>query len=420
VERDERAVLVVENSQSVAQMVAMYLGERCGRECQVVRTLAQARSALKARPAREWLGAVVNLELPDAKDEEIVTLTLSQGVPTIVLTGTFSEAKRQRILRHDIVDYCLKGKSGIEALVKVFERLQRNPALKLLVVDDMQGSRAQQLRFLASQRFEALHAEDRQEALALVREHPELSVVLVSLSSESEALGLISELRERASPDDLAIVGVAVEPEEHAPAHYLKAGASDFLARPFEKEEYICRVYGALDRVESMRRIKQLAFQDNLTGVANRLAFFKQVPDLLSEALDERGKPALALLSIDELQRINSVHGYSAGDLMLQSVARAMTSQLGPDTMCARFSGEQFSVFVRDAGQGTLSKLFEKLRAAVERTSVVHEGVTLTATVSCGVVACEADESIDSFLNSADSALEEAEAQGGNRVVVHV
>jgi DNA-binding NarL/FixJ family response regulator len=105
--RDARSVLIVEHSQAVAQMVAAHIGARLDRECKVVRTLAQAREALKQRERTEWLAAVVNLELADAADEEIVNLMISYGLPTVVLTGTVDESKRRRILLHDIVDYCL-------------------------------------------------------------------------------------------------------------------------------------------------------------------------------------------------------------------------------------------------------------------------------------------------------------------------
>ncbi|MEY4579120.1 MAG: hypothetical protein RL701_3823 [Pseudomonadota bacterium] len=419
-QHDERAVLLVENSASVAQMVAAYLLERCGRQSHWAKTLAQARSLLKTHTAGDFMAAVVNLELPDASDEEIVALTLSQGVPTVVLTGTFSEAKRRRILRHDIVDYCLKGKAGVEALVQVIERLQRNPGLKVLLVDDVAGSRAQQLTLLNAQRFEVLQATSAEQALALYRERQrdEYAVVLISLGSDQRALGLISDLRELANADELAIIGLSAAETSHTPAQYLKAGANDFLAKPFEKEEYLCRLYGSLDRASNMRRIQQLAFTDSLTGVANRLAFFRQVPERLKDALREHQKPAIALLTIDQLNQINELHGYQAGDVALQHVVKIVTKEFGQGALCARFSGQQFSAFLRNSPPMQLAKLFERVRETVEQTVFLHEDKTLPLTVSCGVVACEADETLDAYLNRADTALDDAVSNGGNCVVL--
>ena len=416
--RDNRAVLVVENSQAVAQMVAVYLLERCGRQSQVVRTLAQARDALKAGDGHGWIAAVVNLELPDAADEEIVTLTLMHGVPTVVLTGTFSEVKRRRILRHDIVDYCLKGKTGIDALVRVIERLQKNPSLKVMVVDDNAASRAQHVSLLASQRFEVLQAGTKEQALELYRAHKEFVLVMVALGATAQAISLVSELRELATPDELGIMALSNLHTPHAAAEHLKAGASDFLAKPFEKEEYFCRVYSCVDRVDNMRRIKQLAFIDGLTGVANRLAFFRQVPAQLTEANDDEERPAVALVSIDQLNAINDKHGYQAGDQVLMQVARSLASSLGPDALCARFTGQQFSVFLRSTTPAAVSKLFERARASVERSTISFDAQKLTVSVSCGVVCCEETESLDGYINRADTALEEAETAGGNCVVL--
>lgn len=416
--RDERAVLIVEGSRSVAQMVAASLAERCGRKSRVVKTLSEARAALANAQDPGWFAAVVNLELPDAADEEIVSLTLAHGLPTVVLTGTFSEAKRRRILRHDIVDYCLKGKTGIDALVRVIERLQKNPALPVMIVDDNAASRAQHVGLLQSQRFEVLQASGRAQALELYREQRRAALVLIALGDTAQAVQLIAELRELSTPDELGIMVVANRQTPHAAAEHLKAGASDFLAKPFEKEEYFGRVYSCVDRVDNMRRIKQLAFTDGLTGVANRLAFFRHVPQQLTEASGDAARPAVALISIDQLNVINDKYGYQAGDQVLAQVARTIAAALGPDAMCARFTGQQFSAFVRNAGTSAAVKMFERARGNVERSSVSFDGQKLTVTVSCGVVSCEADESLDGYLNRADTALEEAETAGGNCVVL--
>lgn len=415
-------MLIVEHSQAVAQMVAAHISARLHRECKVVRTLAQAREALRQRERSEWLAAVVNLELADAADEEIVNLMISHGLPTVVLTGTVDESKRRRILLHDIVDYCLKGKTGIEALVHVLERLQRNPSMQVLVVDDMGPSRVTQLALLESQRFEVLQAKNPQEAMALYAEHSQIVLALVDLSSHAQALELIGALRERAGRDDLAIVALSASRTSHAAAEHLKAGASDFLAKPFEKEEYFCRVYACIDRVENMRHIKQLAFTDSLTGLANRLAFFNRAPELLSAAQRAGASPVVALMSIDDVDAINEAHGYAAGDQMLGQVGKSLLGNFGPAALCARFSGQQFCVFLPDLTPTAAAKLFERMRSQIERLSTVHDDETLNVTLSCGVVSCTDDDeaNIDNYLNRAASALDEAQAAGGNRVVLRV
>jgi diguanylate cyclase (GGDEF)-like protein len=191
------------------------------------------------------------------------------------------------------------------------------------------------------------------------------------------------------------------------------------LAKPFEKEEYFCRVYACIDRVENMRRIQQLAFTDSLTGLANRLAFFTRAPELLSTALREGATPVAALLSIDDVDAINEAHGFAAGDQMLGQVGRSLLSSFGPSALCARFSGQQFCVFLPDVTLTAAGKLFERARAQIEKLSTEHDSETLSVTLSCGVVPCTPDEeSIDTCLNRAASALDEAQAAGGNRVVM--
>jgi diguanylate cyclase (GGDEF)-like protein len=416
---DERKVIVVENSHAVAQVISLYITERCGLMTRVAHTLAQARAMLDAGRADPWVAAVVNLELPDAAGEEIVSLTLSHSVPTIVLTGTFNEAMRRRILKHDVVDYCVKGKAGTEALLRTIERLQRAPRIKVMVVDDGVASRARQVEMLRSHRFQVLEAKDGEHAIELYKEQPDVLLVITDqVLPKIDGLELVTQLRDLARPDELAILGLSSRESSVTSVRFLKAGASDFLAKPFEKEEYLCRVWASLEVVESIRKIKQAAFVDALTNTSNRLAFFREVPRLLRAALREKARPAIALVSIDQLRQLNEVHGHAAGDVVLQVAARAMTERLGKNSFLSRFSGEQFCAFVRDTPVPGLQKQFERVCNAIERTSFTFEGKKLNATVSCGLTVCESDESLDALVNRAGEALDEAQSGGGNRVRV--
>jgi diguanylate cyclase (GGDEF)-like protein len=415
--RDERRVLVVENSHAVAQLVSLYITERCGLLTRVVHTLAQARATLVSDPAERWVAAVVNLELPDAAGEEIVRLTLSHDVPTIVLTGTFNEGMRRRILKHDVVDYCLKGKAGTQSLLRTIERLQRAPRIKLLVVDDAVASRARQVEMLKSHRFQVLEAVDGEQALAIYRAQRDILLVITDqVLPKIDGLELVARLREIARPEELAVLGLSSRESAGTSVRFLKAGASDFLAKPFEREEYLCRVWASLEVIESIRKNKQAPFVDALTGTANRLAFFRETPALLRAARREKATPAVALLSIDQLRQLNDVHGHAAGDVVLQLTSRALRERLGKSGLLARLSGEQFCAFVRGLPPAGLSKQFEQVCSPLDRTGFMVEGRMLSATMSCGVAVCESDESLDSLVNRAGVALDEAKAAGGNRI----
>ena len=58
--------------------------------------------------SNDWLAAIVDLNLPDAPHGELVDDMLSLGIPTIVLTGSVDEEKRESLTRKGIVDYVLK------------------------------------------------------------------------------------------------------------------------------------------------------------------------------------------------------------------------------------------------------------------------------------------------------------------------
>jgi GGDEF domain-containing protein len=88
-----------------------------------------------------------------------------------------------------------------------------------------------------------------------------------------------------------------------------------------------------------------------------------------------------------------------------------LTGALGANAYVARFAGEQFCAFVHDESSDSLTRLFERAGAGIERANFSYQNERLN--VSVGAALCEADDSLD-----ADEVLSEAEDAGGNRVVI--
>ncbi|MCA9255824.1 MAG: GGDEF domain-containing protein, partial [Phycisphaerales bacterium] len=121
----------------------------------------------------------------------------------------------------------------------------------------------------------------------------------------------------------------------------------------------------------------------------------------------------------DHFKAFNDTHGHAAGDAVLKSVAGSVKRSLRQSDLLGRVGGEEFVILCRNTSRDPAIRCAEKVRHAVEQTSVQYEGKSLGATISLGVA--EFDElysDADFVLNAADRALYEAKRTGRNRVCV--
>ena len=413
----QQRVLVVDHSRFSANTVRRALAEECQRGTVIATTLAEARQIL-ATQAGSLMAAVVGLELPDASGAEIVELTLEHHLPTIVLTASWDEDTRARIWKHDVFDYYLKDENGLRAACRAIQRIPRNPSIKVLVVDGFPADRALEAKLLQTQGFQVLVANDGTEALAALEAHPDISLVLVDEGVPNlNGVELVSRIRRIAPREEVAVMGVATSRSVSTSVGFLKHGANDFLRKPFEKEEFYCRVYTCVETVESLRALQHAAFTDGLTGLRNRFYFFRQAPALFARVAAEGGGLVVAMIDIDFFKRVNDTYGHAAGDAVLRSVAQIAMRTLEKLGLVARFGGEEFCFFSPSLSREAAEAAFEGLRAQVEASVVTFGEREIRVTISIGVALSAAD-TLDATLGRADAMLYQAKQTGRNRVVI--
>jgi len=101
---------------------------------------------------------------------------------------------------------------------------------------------------------------------------------------------------------------------------------------------------------ELCRRLKRDAETDDLTGLANRRAFFAALEAALAEARLGKRKIGVALLDVDNLKEINDTLGHEAGDRALVLAACAIRQSVRGQDLAARIGGDEFAVLFCDVG----------------------------------------------------------------------
>lgn len=409
-------ILLVEDSRSFAGMVAHALTTRLELPVTIATSLAEAGRILDSAGS-ERLQVVTGLSLSDGRDTKVVQFFAGRGHPVIVLTGMYDETLREHILDMPVIDYMIKDSpTCIDALVALVERLEHNRAVTALVVDDSASMRSRTVALLELHRFHVLQASNGAQGLALIAAHPEIRLVLTDFDMpEMDGIEMVRRIRQRRPREELAIIGLSGSKlpsnKGSVSARFLKTGANDFLAKPYEREELDCRIQQNLAALESYARLRDLATRDYLTGLFNRRHFFAA-----AEAMIGDGKhPVAAMLDIDYFKKVNDSHGHDAGDAVLKAVARALAGQVRGDDLLARFGGEEFCILVADMKPDLAGAFFERLRAAIAALQIDIADSHIRVTTSIGVAQGPA-ASLTCLLAEADQALYRAKTGGRDRV----
>lgn len=163
-------------------------------------------------------------------------------------------------------------------------------------------------------------------------------------------------------------------------------------------------------------RIETLATLDSLTGLPNRRGFDLLAAQALSEAQRETKPLAALLLDLDHFKQLNDEHGHLAGDVVLAGFARDLQASLRQADIICRWGGEEFIVLLKDTDSARAQMIAEKTRLHVEEQRYAYNGKSLQVTVSIGLTALLADDTLHSLLARADHALYRAKQSGRNRV----
>ncbi len=168
-----------------------------------------------------------------------------------------------------------------------------------------------------------------------------------------------------------------------------------------------------------MRRLRELASTDPLTGVANRRSIEVQGEAMLLHAR-LHGHPLCALLvDLDHFKRINDANGHLAGDEVLARAARACQGALRHGDRLGRIGGEEFLVLLPNTRIAQALPVAERLREALRALDCSDIPADAEVTGSVGVAELRAqDEDLKALIQRADLALYRAKHRGRDRVEV--
>ncbi len=331
---------------------------------------------------------------------------------------------------------------------------------RVLVVDDEQSIRGMVAQVLTDEGYHVTQAESGEEALVLFQKQSFPVVFTDIRMAGMSGLELLKKLKQVNA--DKHVIIMTSHGTMDAAVTALKAGAYDFLSKPFDDLELIINVaqramqnyqlvheskrlvetlksrnealsnlnkaFKALtvtlknknQALESLNKaFKTLAIRDELTGLFNRRYFEEALTSEVIRATRYQRHLSVIFLDVDFFKKYNDEFGHQCGDMVLRKISRILMDSVREIDIATRYGGEEFVVILPETTKQDSYATAEKIRRAVQDSPLetIAGKPPTRLTISAGVASLR-DDGMDALelIAKADQAVYRAKKAGRNAV----
>ena len=274
----------------------------------------------------------------------------------------------------------------------------------VLVVDDDPDLRALANIQLGDGGFDVLQAANGRECLALASTHSPDVILLDIMMPGMNGGEVLTALSGDPVTKDIPVVFVSALTDPDDKVRGLENGAVDYITKPLETREFVARVGVAA-------RTRRRMF-DEVVAVGRRNDFDSKLREEVARSSRSAAPLSVLLADVDELGRVNELHGLAAGDALLAEISTALAGTLRLSDSLYRYGGDEFSVVLPDTDLPTAAVVAERCRDAVASMRWMGGRVT----VSIGIAELQSGHSPEDFLSRAQTALHRAKESGGDQL----
>ena len=187
-----------------------------------------------------------------------------------------------------------------------------------------------------------------------------------------------------------------------------------FLNEKNKPYQYVSIRNDITSRKEAEQLIRNLAYNDQLTKLPNRISFRRKLFKEVKTAGRSGRKLALVYLNIDRLRYVNDSFGHETGDYILSVVASRLKEGLPEHYSISRLAGDEFAYTVKDVRDAEHAEQVTKVVQEILLKPIELAGQAYTLSLSFGIAlypnhAIEASE----LATKAEQALIEIKQRGG-------
>ena len=180
---------------------------------------------------------------------------------------------------------------------------------------------------------------------------------------------------------------------------------------------FAARTSAEIERMQTEKRIKRMAYYDGLTQLPNREFLLDRLKQAIAHAQREHTQLAVLMLDLDHFKKINDSLGHPVGDGLLIEVASRLQKCIRKEDTVARLGGDEFVILLSgfESSDSTINHV-SQIAKSINFSLKEHYQIAahkLMMTSSCGVSIYPDDgDSAELLIKHADTALYKAKEKG--------
>jgi len=167
-------------------------------------------------------------------------------------------------------------------------------------------------------------------------------------------------------------------------------------------------------------QLKEIAYYDTLTGLANRSLLAEQLRLVITQAKRDHKKAAILFIDLDGFKPVNDTYGHTVGDIVLKEVALRLHNLTRESDLASRPGGDEFVIVLSTIHEDIHAITFaQKIISSINEPFYVNSNeINLGASVGISYYPADGD-TVEKLIGYADMAMYEAKHAGKNQYNVY-
>jgi len=291
------------------------------------------------------------------------------------------------------------------------------PRLKILLVDDDKSIREILAGLIAIFGHDYETAKDGVEAIAKLKQETFHIVLTDMIMPNIDGMELLKYIN--TNYPKIKVMVVTGYERTFSYTDVIKAGASDFISKPFNTDELEAKINRLVREIELVSQLELLSISDGLTGLYNRRYFDSKIFEEARRAHRQNHDLFLVVLDVDNLKEVNDKYGHLAGDKLLKEVGDTIKHCIRKNVDWPfRYGGDEFCVILTQVTKEQAAITSDRFIQSFNNKKLPLTGLSIGLAQFVRTPKGKWSEDIADLIKRADIALYKAKQTGRNRVVL--
>ena len=286
---------------------------------------------------------------------------------------------------------------------------------KILIADDDRSMRVALQNVLVTDGYEIESVSDGVEAVRRCEQNMPDLILLDAMMPNLSGFDACKKIRMLKDGKHVPILIVTALDDDSSIEEAFDSGATDFIPKPVHFAVMRARVSRLLKASRAEVHVRELAYNDSLTGLPNRTMFINQMNKLIQKVRPQSHMLAVLFLDLDRFKYVNDTLGHNVGDKLLKQVAERILGCVRSADTVARLGGDEFTLVLDGIeDKRIVANIADKIcRKVGEPYYFAGKDIYVSASIGISLYPDDGAD-IGELMKRADTAMFKAKEHGGS------